>query len=430
MTNRSVFARGLLVATLSVLALAAAAAAATESSEGDGDKSGPAAAPVSTEAPAQAVADPGSSSSTVGPPPPAAADSAAAGSDTSSVAVPNDVMSSGSAREGAASLADARFSAGRPEAGGRSSAVSGRSISSASGSPASWNSAVPAPAPAPVPAADAGQFHIQTDEGPERYFRYQTQSGQYRKEKRLQDGSVVGSYGWIGADGVLRLRDYVADNSGYRVVRTKSVYVGRDEPIGSALAKSKSAPSQGGTSYRAPIATAPPTPAPLPLSTPQQEPVRRPALGYSAPAFSFSPPASVIYPGYQPISSNAIQPQYSGLPSNYQYQTASPPAADRYDNAAAGYYQNTVQPPAQAHTQFPLYDGIATTQNGFRYYLPRQYQEEETLSQDRRAGSFGYIDPFGIRRVIYYNTAPDTGFVHRKNNRYVGFDATPYDPRF
>lgn len=36
------------------------------------------------------------------------------------------------------------------------------------------------------------QYHIQTDEGPERYFKYQTQSGQYRKEKRLQDGTVVG----------------------------------------------------------------------------------------------------------------------------------------------------------------------------------------------------------------------------------------------
>lgn len=38
----------------------------------------------------------------------------------------------------------------------------------------------------------SGQYHIQTDEGPERYFRYQTDSGQYRKEKRLQDGTVIG----------------------------------------------------------------------------------------------------------------------------------------------------------------------------------------------------------------------------------------------
>lgn len=36
------------------------------------------------------------------------------------------------------------------------------------------------------------QYHIQTDEGPERYFRFQTDNGQFRKEKRLQDGTVIG----------------------------------------------------------------------------------------------------------------------------------------------------------------------------------------------------------------------------------------------
>ena len=29
------------------------------------------------------------------------------------------------------------------------------------------------------------QYHIQTDEGPERFFRFQTETGQYREEKRL-----------------------------------------------------------------------------------------------------------------------------------------------------------------------------------------------------------------------------------------------------
>lgn len=35
------------------------------------------------------------------------------------------------------------------------------------------------------------QYHIQTDEGEERYFKYQTKTGQYRKEKRLQDGQYI-----------------------------------------------------------------------------------------------------------------------------------------------------------------------------------------------------------------------------------------------
>lgn len=74
------------------------------------------------------------------------------------------------------------------------------------------------------------------------------------------------------------------------------------------------------------------------------------------------------------------------------------------------------------------YDGVSQTRNGFKYFLPRQYHEEDNSDPERRDGSFGYIDPFGIRRVVYYNTSPEKGFVHRKNNRYVGFDATPYDP--
>lgn len=41
-------------------------------------------------------------------------------------------------------------------------------------------------------SADSSQYHIQTDEGPERFFRYQTDSGQFRNEKRLKDGTVIG----------------------------------------------------------------------------------------------------------------------------------------------------------------------------------------------------------------------------------------------
>jgi len=68
-------------------------------------------------------------------------------------------------------------------------------------------------------------YHIQTDEGPERYFKYQTISGQYRKERRLQDGSVVGTYGWVDADGYLRLNDYVADSKGKSVTHSVLIFL-------------------------------------------------------------------------------------------------------------------------------------------------------------------------------------------------------------
>jgi len=71
------------------------------------------------------------------------------------------------------------------------------------------------------------QYLIQTDQGPERLFRYQTLTGQFRKEKRLEDGSVTGSYGWVDPNGVLRLYDYVSDNLGYRIEKTRLFKVGK-----------------------------------------------------------------------------------------------------------------------------------------------------------------------------------------------------------
>lgn len=65
------------------------------------------------------------------------------------------------------------------------------------------------------------QYHIQTDQGPDRFFRFQTESGQYRKEELHPDGSVTGSYGWVDPDGILRLYDYVSDAGGYRIERQR-----------------------------------------------------------------------------------------------------------------------------------------------------------------------------------------------------------------
>ena len=70
------------------------------------------------------------------------------------------------------------------------------------------------------------QYHIQTDQGPNRFFRFQTLSGQFRKEHRNPDGSVYGSYGWVDPNGVLRLFEYVSDSGGYRIVKQSQYKVG------------------------------------------------------------------------------------------------------------------------------------------------------------------------------------------------------------
>lgn len=75
------------------------------------------------------------------------------------------------------------------------------------------------------------------------------------------------------------------------------------------------------------------------------------------------------------------------------------------------------------------YRPLNSASSGFRYVLPNQYHEEQQFDQHKahKAGSYGYVDPFGIRRVVYYNASPGQGFIHRNNNRYVGVKAPPYD---
>ena len=81
----------------------------------------------------------------------------------------------------------------------------------------------------------AAQYHIQTNLGDDRFFRFQTHSGQYRKEILHPDGSQEGTYGWVDPNGVLRLFDYLADDQGYRIVKESLFKVGAVSP-GSSLA--------------------------------------------------------------------------------------------------------------------------------------------------------------------------------------------------
>lgn len=47
----------------------------------------------------------------------------------------------------------------------------------------------------------------------------------------MADGTVTGTDAWIDGDGYLRMKDYIADNDGYRIVRSKTVFVGPNTPI-------------------------------------------------------------------------------------------------------------------------------------------------------------------------------------------------------
>ncbi|XP_050422206.1 uncharacterized protein LOC126834379 isoform X2 [Adelges cooleyi] len=294
------------------------------------------------------------------------------------------------------------------------------------------------------------QYHIQTDEGPERYFKYQTISGQYRKERRLQDGTVVGSYGWVDADGYLRLNDYVADSKGYRIVRNKKLFVGTQAPVGQAVSQAKYVPPVSGTA----VTVSPYRSKPVVVAEhPRQSSWRGSPFIYPSdkdqslrfPSTTSSPffrrrPSSSVSPDYytvRPVDVNSIAVDGDADASGFERRVSTPSttASPLYEQPLRPQtfrpaYRKVVDLSAQGSQAEAQYDGVSFVRNGFKYYLPRHYHEEQSNDAgDTRAGSFGYIDPFGIRRVVYYNTAPGTGFVHRKNNRYVGLDAEPYDPR-
>lgn len=41
----------------------------------------------------------------------------------------------------------------------------------------------------------------------------------------------IGVDAWIDAAGYLRQKDYIADNKGYRILKSKTIYVGQGRPI-------------------------------------------------------------------------------------------------------------------------------------------------------------------------------------------------------
>ncbi|EDW19623.2 uncharacterized protein LOC6583479 [Drosophila mojavensis] len=423
--------------------------------------------------------------------------------------------------------------------------------------------------------ASQSQYHIQTDEGPERYFRFQTDNGQFRKEKRLQDGTVIGTEAWIDAAGFLRQKDYIADKQGYRILKSKTIFVGQNRGIEEAIKSTKAAPAQSGVlvdgnvggnsvaggyrkhgyGYSSTTTTTTPPPAlysspylatanldsgvgklnylppeqaakiepqtqlgfdhypdELPRARdhllggnvhiqPNAEPIDeinainvydeeanhgfapgrfaaviasttpRPAVSspaFFAPELSMLPPLSAhrrrVRPRPTAVDIVSTTPAPIAAHDQFAYSTPAPFVVPPSVGDAGYHYAPTATPPRSSYglytSNLPLdvnaldspllpplpdrayrrrlrplhsnnldasdYDGVSVTRNGFRYVLPKQYHEEAQVD-GKRAGSYGYVDPFGIRRVVYYNAAPGRGFVHRNNNQYVGANGAPYD---
>ena len=317
------------------------------------------------------------------------------------------------------------------------------------------------------------QYHIQTDEGDERFFKYQTWGGQFRKESRLEDGAVVGSYGWVDANNVLRVTDYVADAKGYRIVRTRAIKLGRKRKR-----KKKLLDHRGGLDDNViePLKVTRPPPEPFtatrppPTSTFGPAPTRHPRLqrrigsgGKTVavqPLFDFTP-AERENEG--PFIDNAPQ-RKAGFGGNFKVQARGEGSRTRYDPRAG---RVRIDRPERQRSgggggsggsggrvvHFPSGPGVVRggpvagrtiRRNGRRFKVVKRrrkpdpslarrdsvidyqtgkafHRESEPGPDGRRRGEYGYIDPLGVRRVVTYDTGPGGGELERgKENDFVG----------
>lgn len=47
----------------------------------------------------------------------------------------------------------------------------------------------------------------------------------------------IGTEAWIDASGYLRQKDYIADKDGYRILKSKTIFVGKSRPIKVSLSE-------------------------------------------------------------------------------------------------------------------------------------------------------------------------------------------------
>ncbi|OQR70614.1 hypothetical protein BIW11_11524, partial [Tropilaelaps mercedesae] len=77
-----------------------------------------------------------------------------------------------------------------------------------------------------IPAGVRTEFQFQDTDTSEYSFGYDTgpenPSGHFRLEERMEDGSVRGRYGYTDPNGLLKIVEYFADDSGFHILNVKT----------------------------------------------------------------------------------------------------------------------------------------------------------------------------------------------------------------
>ncbi|KAF8778229.1 cuticle protein 6-like [Argiope bruennichi] len=79
----------------------------------------------------------------------------------------------------------------------------------------------------PIPAGTRAHYNIQNFAGPGTYkFGYDTGPGpnqSFRQEERGPGGEVKGRYGYVEPSGALRVVEYMADSTGFHILKTRTL---------------------------------------------------------------------------------------------------------------------------------------------------------------------------------------------------------------
>ncbi len=261
------------------------------------------------------------------------------------------------------------------------------------------------------------QYHIQTDEGDQRFFKYQTTSGQFRKEDRLADGSVAGTYGWVDANGILRLYDYVADKSGYRVLSTRMIDMLKQNQVDERTESKKDNTilSNIVEDNVIQISKRPRVEDPLGSVKSTSPRLQRRLRAKNGNTFTVN-----------------VQPLFH-LDQDDE-QLSSDQASDEFneeDPFSPGAILKEVQssvPRLVSETRAGdgrrVVDGNRNRSPFGRptvdYQNQKSFHYEEEGPDGSRVGQYGYIDPIGVRRVVNYSNGPNGELIKTKENDYVG----------
>lgn len=249
---------------------------------------------------------------------------------------------------------------------------------------------------------------------------------------------MVGTYGWVDPNGYLRLRDYIADNAGYRILKSRMLFVGDGADVGNAVVAAKNVPATGGELA---------SPNSSPFNTYSVTPNRAiyvPPLPANQNLYNRPSETRIYVPnlpengqGTTPASTfrllQNLGPQYfhSSTPSPVRYYTPSPtPAAYTASTPQTVHIYPSASPSPQYYSSSPSPQYYTSTPSPIHYYSSSTPTTNHYVSstpapthyyQSTTASPVHYYPSSTPSAVHYYpSSTPVVDIHHNADPKYNG----------